>query len=138
AARAIRVDGPRVQHVETRRGETFAADWYIAALPFDRLLGLLPDQVVGSHEPFAGLRSLETSPITSVHLWFDRPVLDLPHVVLIGCTGQWVFNRGEVAAGEHYVQVVVSAARQLRGLGHEEIRRRILGELIRLFPGMER
>jgi len=134
AARALRVDGPRVRHVETRRGETFAADWYIAALPFDRLLGLLPGEVVARHEPFSGLRSLETSPITSVHLWFDRPVLDLPHVVLIDCVGQWVFNRGEAAPGEHYVQVVVSAARQFRGLGHDEVRRRIADELRRLFP----
>jgi squalene-associated FAD-dependent desaturase len=134
AARALKLDGAHVQQVETRRGEMFAADWYIAALPFDRLLALLPDGVIQSHDSFAGLRHLETSPITSVHLWFDRPVLDWPHVVLIDCIGQWVFNRGEVAPGEHYVQVVVSAARQFRGLGHDEVQRRIMEEMVRLFP----
>jgi uncharacterized protein with NAD-binding domain and iron-sulfur cluster len=45
-----------------------------------------------------------------------------------------VFNRGEVAPGEHYVQVVVSAARAFRGLGHDEVRRRLAEELARLFP----
>jgi uncharacterized protein with NAD-binding domain and iron-sulfur cluster len=58
----------------------------------------------------------------------------LPHAVLVGCVGQWVFNRGEVAPGEHYLQVVVSAARAFRGLGHDEVQRRITAELARLFP----
>src|SRR5262249_5529567 len=36
--------------------------------------------------------------------------------------------------GEHYLQVVVSAARQFRGLGHEEVQRRVVAEMGRLFP----
>src|SRR5207302_9957758 len=104
----------------------------VSAVPFDRLLALLPEKQGESY--FAGLRHLETSPITSVHLWYDRPVLDLPHVVLVGCAGQWLFNRGETAPGEHYVQVVVSAARTFRGLGHEEVQRRIVAELEQLLP----
>jgi uncharacterized protein with NAD-binding domain and iron-sulfur cluster len=47
--------------------------------------------------------------------------------------GQWLFSRG-VQDGEHYYQVVVSAARQFRGLGREEIERRVVEELRRLFP----
>ena len=95
---------------------------------------LLPEAVIDSHACFADLRRLETSPITSVHLWFDRPVMDLPHVVLVDCVGQWIFNRGEAAPGVYYLQVVVSAARQFRGLGREEVERRIVEELTRLLP----
>ena len=134
AVRALQVGGGRVLGVEMRDGEAVGADWYVAAVPFDRLLGLLPPDVIDAHPAFAGLRQLETSPITSVHLWYDRPITALPHVVLVDCLGQWLFNRGEVAPGEHYVQVVVSAARQFRGLGHEEVRRRIVEETARLFP----
>ena len=134
AARALQVVGGRVQGVELRDGEAVGADWYVAAVPFDRLLDLLPPDVIDAYPAFAGLRHLETSPITSVHLWYDRPVTALPHVVLVDCVGQWLFNRGEVAPGEHYVQVVVSAARQFRGLGHDEVRRRIVEEVARLFP----
>ena len=83
---------------------------------------------------FRNLERLESSPITSVHVWFDRPVLELPHVVLIECAGQWIFNRGETAPGEHYVQVVVSAARQLQGLGRDEVERLIVAELRLLLP----
>ena len=98
AARALHVRGDRVQGVELREGGAVGADWYVAAVPFDRLLDLLPADAADEYPAFAGLRNLETSPITSVHLWYDRPITDLPHVVLIDCVGQWVFNRGEVCA----------------------------------------
>ncbi len=129
----LEVEEGRIVAVQTRSGETLVADEYISALPFDRLLDVLPEKVVATETVFAGLRRLETSPITSVHVWFDRPVMNLPHVVLVDCVGQWIFNRGETAPGEHYLQVVVSAARQFRGLGHDEVERRIIDEMRRLF-----
>ena len=130
----ITIMDKRVQRLALRGGNSAKADWYIAAVPFDRLLNLLPAAVAEAHSYFSNLRRLETSPITSVHLWYDRPVTNLPHVVLIDCEGQWVFNRGEMRSGEHYLQVVVSAARQFRGYGHEEVQRRISAEVARLFP----
>jgi squalene-associated FAD-dependent desaturase len=134
AARRFSVTEDRVAGVEMRTGERLEADWYVSALPFDRLLDLMPPETVDAHPPLAGLKRLETSPITSVHLWYDRAVTDLPHAVLVDCVGQWVFNRGDTGSGEHYVQVVVSAARQFRGLGREEVQRRIVAEMAGLFP----
>ncbi len=124
----------RIQQLRMRDGSTVEADWFIPAVPFDRLLDLLPENVVESEPTFANLRRLEISPITSVHLWYDRPITRLPHVVLLQTLGQWLFNRGQSSPGEHYVQVVVSAAREFRGLGHEEVQRRIVEELASLFP----
>lgn len=130
----IAVAADRVERIELRDGTSLKADAFVAAVPFDRLLDMLPGEVVDAHSSFRDLRQLETSPITSVHLWHDGPILDLPHVVLIGCAGQWVFNRGEVAPGEHYIQVVVSAARQFRRLGQDEVQGLIVAEVNRLFP----
>src|SRR5262245_23728445 len=132
--RRLIVESDRVQGVELRSGERLEANWYVSAVPFDRLLEILPADLVETTPYFGNLRRLETSPITSVHLWYDRPVTELPHAVLVGCVGQWVFNRGEPAPGEHYVQVVVSASRTFRGLGHDEVRRRIAEEMASLFP----
>jgi squalene-associated FAD-dependent desaturase len=134
AVERILLDGGRAVGVELRGGEAVPADHVISAVPFDRLPRLLPGEVVLRESYFGDLDRLETSPITSVHLWYDRPVLDLPHVVLVGCLGQWLFNRGESSRGEHYVQVVVSASRACRALGHDEVRRRIVEEMARLFP----
>jgi squalene-associated FAD-dependent desaturase len=129
AVKEIELRDGRVQSLLLRSGEAMTADAYIAAVPFDRLLDLLPAELV-EREPFFGnVKRLEVSPITSVHLWCDRPIMSLPHVVLIDRLGQWVFNRSE-----HYVQVVVSAARSLRSLGNDEIQRRIVAELRSLFP----
>lgn len=135
-AKSLRMEGNRVRSVELRQGEPLHADWYVAAVPFDRLLDLLPAEVVDANPTFANLRRLETSPITSVHLWYDRPVMTWPHLVLVDCVGQWVFRRG-VEGTEHYLQVVVSAARQFRGLGHEEIKRQVVEELSRLLPAAQ-
>jgi squalene-associated FAD-dependent desaturase len=129
------IENGHVQGLQLRRDEeVLQADWYVSAVPFDRLLDLLPDSVIEEHAYFSNLRHLETSPITSVHVWYDRPVLDLPHVVLIDGIGQWVFNRGTNEAGESYLQVVVSAARQFRGLDRGEVESQVCGELARLFP----
>ena len=51
----------------------------------------------------------EHSPITGIHLWFDRPVTDLPHGTLLDRTIQWFFNKAE----GRYIQLVVSASRSL-------------------------
>jgi squalene-associated FAD-dependent desaturase len=134
--KTLQISGHHIDSLEMRQGEARQADWYISAVPFERLLDLLPEAVVAEHAYFANLKNLETSPITSVHCWFDRPILDEPHVVLVGCLGQWVFRRG-ADTEEHYLQVVVSAARELRGLGNEEVQQRVVLELRRLFPKAE-
>ena len=132
--RKLLLDGAAVSELELRDGSQVRADWYVSAVPFDRLLGLLPEGVAEVNAYFSNLRHLETSPITSVHVWYDRPVMALPHAVLVDCLGQWVFNRGETAAGEYYLQVVVSAARQFRDWTHAEVQARVTAELGRLFP----
>jgi squalene-associated FAD-dependent desaturase len=132
--RQFHIDNDRVATADLRTGEMLHANWYISSVPFDRLLDLLPEAVIGKHAYFGNLRQLQTSPITSVHCWFDRAATELPHVVLMDSVGQWVFNRGEVTPGEWYLQVVVSAARQFRGLGNDEIERRVVSELRHLFP----
>jgi squalene-associated FAD-dependent desaturase len=128
------IESQRVQAVHLRDGRTLSADLYLLAVPFDRVVEMLPAEIVAEHAVFSNLDRLKVSPITSVHCWFDRPVMNLPHVVLVDCVGQWVFNRGEVAAGEFYVQVVVSASSSLKEQGNSRVQERIVSELKRLFP----
>jgi squalene-associated FAD-dependent desaturase len=118
-----------------RDGSTINADWYILAVSFERVLDLLPESAVADPY-FAGIRNLAPSPITSVHLWFDRPVMPLPHAVIVDGLGQWAFNRGEPSSGEFYLQVVISAARAIEKLDRGDLQNRILEELGRLFPAV--
>jgi zeta-carotene desaturase len=103
----------------TVAGERRTGDYYIAALPFEKL-------------PAVGLPAppLEHSPITGVHLWFDREITTLPHATLLDRTMQWMFNK----EGGRYLQLVVSASRDLTHLSREQIVDIALGDLRLYFP----
>ena len=100
-------------------GNRIAADQYICALPFERMeaMGL-------------GVPVLSHSPITGVHLWFDRAVTTLPHATLLDRTMQWMFNKD----GGKYLQLVVSASRDLTGMLRQEIIDLALSDLRAYFP----
>jgi zeta-carotene desaturase len=100
-------------------GQRLAADHYICALPFDRL------ESVGIPAP-----PFEHSPITGVHIWFDREVTNLPHATLLDRTMQWMFNKDR----GRYLQLVVSASRDLTNLGRNEIVDIAIGDLRLYFP----
>ena len=67
-----------------RSGETVAADFVVLAVPFDRVSSFLSDSMADSVPSLSGLGSISASPITGIHLWFDRPVCPFDHVVTIG------------------------------------------------------
>jgi squalene-associated FAD-dependent desaturase len=100
-------------------GRLRAGDHYICALPFERL------EAVGLSAP-----RLEHSPITGVHLWFDREITTLPHATLLDRTMQWMFNKD----GGKYLQLVVSASRDLTNLSRAEIVDIAVGDLRLFFP----
>jgi zeta-carotene desaturase len=104
-------------------GETRRADYYVCAAPFERVSALAPCLEVD-------LSAFEHSPITGIHLWFDRAVMDLPHATLLDRTIQWVFNK---RAGK-YVLAVVSAARGLLEMSRGEVIELAVGELAEFFP----
>jgi squalene-associated FAD-dependent desaturase len=99
---------------------TYTADYYISALPFERA------EIAGLPLP----SEFEHSPITGIHLWFDRPVTDLPHATLLDRTLQWMFNKD----GGRYIQLVVSASRTLVPMDRNQILDLALRELAEFFP----
>ena len=117
AVREVAIGETGVTHLLLRDGSTLVADWYVLAVPFERVLDLLPEELVEREPYFGNIRNLTPSPITSIHLWFDRKVMKRPHAVIVDGLGQWVFNRGEVAPGEFYLQIVISASGELRAWG---------------------
>jgi len=77
---------------------------------------------------------LESSPIVSVHLLFDRPILKTPIVALLASDAHWVFDRGALTghrpeAGGQYLTVVSSGAPELLDVRGRGLVDRIAGEL---------
>jgi zeta-carotene desaturase len=107
-------------------GELHHADYFVSCLPFERLKVLMPEL------PIEWAR-FEHSPITGIHLWFDRPITDVPHATLLDRTIQWFFNKSE----GRYVQLVVSASRSLTEMPRHEIVSLAVKELAEFFPAVE-
>jgi zeta-carotene desaturase len=106
-------------------GEEYQARWYLCAVPFDRIAGLVPELQLD-------LSRYEHSPITGIHLWFDRPVTEFPHGVLLDRTIQWFFNK----ESGRYLQIVVSASRQLTGMPRGEVIGLAVRELAEFLPAV--
>lgn len=133
---ALSITEDRIASITRSDGVVDTADAYVVAVPFDVLLKLLPEEMVDRVPYFTGLRQLEVSPITAVHVWFDRPVTDLAFVAVLGRTIQWVFNqsiRSSESSGA-YLGLVVSASDEWMKLPQQEIVRLALEELRSLFP----
>jgi len=118
-------------------------DFLILALPFDAL-----DRILPNTPESAPLREqishFENSPITGIHLWFDRQISDLDHAVLLDRTIQWMFhksrlqpmrakNAATVPEGS-YIELVVSSSKTLIGKSRAEIVDLALAEVREFFP----
>jgi squalene-associated FAD-dependent desaturase len=124
AVTSIETGNGAVNAIHTGAGRT-EADFYVSSLPFERLQPLLPDLPIE-------WRAFEHSPITGIHLWFDRPVTNLPHATLLDRTIQWMFNKSE----GRYIQAVVSASRSLVEMPRNEIIDLAVRELAEFFPAI--
>jgi zeta-carotene desaturase len=119
-----RIEIERGNVARLRVGEgSHAADHYICALPFERLPGIIPELGLKTED-------WEHSPITGIHLWFDRPITALPHATLLDRTIQWMFNKSE----GRYLQLVVSASRSLIEMSRADVIALALRELAEFFP----
>jgi hydroxysqualene dehydroxylase len=99
------------------------ADAIVVAVPPGESARLL-----GEREP-----ALEDSPIVSVHLWFDRPLLDPPLAALLRSDAHWVFDRGALTGSRpvrgQYLTVVSSGVPELLDVRGRDLVERIAAQL---------
>lgn len=137
--REVVLEGDRVVALRLDDGSELRADAYISAVPQDALPALLPREYAARHEEFANLKNLQTSPITGVHFWFDRPVMQEPYLAVLDRTVQWIFNKTMLypscAGGSgQYLQLVISASHDLIAKSRQEIIELCRGELAEVLP----
>jgi zeta-carotene desaturase len=122
--------------VFTRDGE-LRSDFVVVALPFEGLAKLLPHLPPAERAAdLAGqLERHEHSPICSVHLWFDRPITNLEHAVLLDREIHWMYNQSLLQNRPgNYIELVVSATRAFAALPREAAIEQALRELAEYFP----
>jgi squalene-associated FAD-dependent desaturase len=146
---SFRAQFAEVKLLASNREEAF--DFAVLAVPFDVLSRMLP-QTTAAEPLRQTLGRFETSPITGIHLWFDRQITDLEHAVLLDRTIQWMFHKSKLLQGRvsgrpdrgqdagatggngSYVELVVSSSKTLVEKSRAEIIDLALSELREFFP----
>ncbi len=138
-------DGSQRWQLELEGG-SIETDAVLLALPFEsmqKLLPTLPPTLDGYAAKLSRkLEHFEHSPITGIHLWFDRRITGLEHAVLLDTTIQWMYNKSllqpETRANdsESYLELVVSASKSLVEKSRQEIIDLALRELAEFFPAV--
>jgi len=130
--------------VTASNGDRHHAPTLLLALPFEqtaRLLATLPETSAPRQRIEPLLSHFTHAPITTVHLWFDRPVTDLEHAALLDTRIQWMFNKTLIRRLEtadapqgQYLELVISASFSELRQTSEQILAFALVELARFFP----
>jgi squalene-associated FAD-dependent desaturase len=138
---SVRLRGRALDERQDLSEEAF--DYLILALPFDALEQVLP--AATESEPIREqISHFENSPITGIHMWFDRQISDLDHAVLLDRTIQWMFHKSRLqpirtqstngSVSGSYIELVVSSSKTLIGKSRSEIVDLALTEVREFFP----
>ena len=149
--RSIAIENGALAGVRFDEGRTETADAYVFALPHRTLSALLPETLRESEPAFRNLGKIKDAPITGVHFWFDREVMEEPFITLLDTHTQWIFNKtmlyGDASTGTdssgrdagakaatQYLQIVISASYDLISKSREEIIDLVLQEVRHALP----
>ena len=128
-------DGVRVAGVRAE-GEFIASNVVISTVPwfaFDRLWeGPVPPVLAPVARDAA---ATESSPIVTVNLWFDAPVVPGPFIGFVEGPMHWVFDKGAILGERaNHLSLVASGAGDLARLGNAEIASAAHAQLARALP----
>jgi zeta-carotene desaturase len=134
-------------------GTVHTAPQLVLALPFEqtsKLLATLPEDAPQRQAIEPSLPHFTHAPITTIHLWFDRPITTLEHAGLLDTRIQWMFNKTLIRQFEpvsvtnpcapsergQYLELVISGSFPELHQTREQILQPALDELARFFPAV--
>lgn len=120
-------------------GEVLTADAYVSAMPVDIVKLLLPTP--WQEQPyFKQLDGLEGVPVINVHLWFDRKLTDIDHLLFSRSPLLSVYADMSITCKEYadpdksMLELVLAPAKDWIGRSDEDIVAATIKELEQLFP----
>ena len=131
----VHVNEGRIDAVEVA-GERYAARTVVAAVAWyslDNLFSRAPGSLSGLLSTAARMESM---PIVTVNIWYDRTVMSEPFAGLPGRTMQWVFDK-RVMFGERasHLSLVSSGASAIAGRSNEDLIALAADEIRHSLPG---
>jgi 15-cis-phytoene desaturase len=133
------VRGFLLRGVNGAEDEIFEADLYLSAMPVDPFKVMLP-QPWRSMPFFEKLNGLEGVPVINLHLWFDRKLTDIDHLLfsrspLLSVYADMSNTCKEYANPDRsMLELVLAPAKEWISKSEEEIIAATMDELYKLFP----
>jgi 15-cis-phytoene desaturase len=133
------VKGFLLRGLDGQEDEVFTADIYVSAMPVDPLKVMLP-QPWKEMEFFQKLDGLEGVPVINLHLWFDRKLTDIDHLLfsrspLLSVYADMSNTCKEYSnADRSMLELVLAPAQDWISKSDEEIIAATMAELEKLFP----
>jgi squalene-associated FAD-dependent desaturase len=132
----VRLQGDAAPAVEAA-GQSWRPRAVVTAVPWFAFAQLFVGDATRIANIVRDASRMESSPIATVNLWFDRPVLDEPFVGLPGRAMQWVFDKRQMFGdNSSHLSVVSSGAGALVALSNEQLVTAALNELVEALPAM--
>jgi 15-cis-phytoene desaturase len=133
------VSGFRLAGLKGQQDRTVQADAYVSAMPVDPLKLLLPEP--WRELPyFSKLEGLKGVPVINIHLWFDRKLTEIDHLLFSRSELLSVYADMSNTCREYedpersMLELVFAPAKDWIGRSDADIVAATLGELERLFP----
>jgi 15-cis-phytoene desaturase len=133
------VKGFLIRGLDGEPDYTLNADIYVSAMPVDPLKVMLPEPWQKRAE-FELLQGLEGVPVINVHLWFDRKLTDIDHLLfsrspLLSVYADMSNTCKEYANPDRsMLELVLAPAKDWVSKSDEEIVAATMAELEKLFP----
>jgi 15-cis-phytoene desaturase len=134
-----RVKGFLIRGLDGAEDEFFSADLYVSAMPVDPLKALVP-QPWREMSYFQKLEGLEGVPVINLHLWFDRKLTDIDHLLFSRSPLLSVYADMSNTCKEYsdpnrsMLELVLAPAQEWIGKSEAEIVAATMKELEKLFP----
>lgn len=133
------VRGFQIRGVKGAESEILTADIYVSAMPVDPLKLMMPEPW-GKMDYFKQLEGLEGVPVINVHLWFDRKLTDIDHLLFSRSPLLSVYADMSNTCREYanpdksMLELVLAPAKDWIGKSDEDIVAATMVELEKLFP----
>ncbi|QFZ91890.2 15-cis-phytoene desaturase [Synechococcus elongatus] len=129
----------RIAGIKGQEEQLIEADAYVSALPVDPLKLLLPDPWK-TMPYFQQLDGLQGVPVINIHLWFDRKLTDIDHLLFSRSPLLSVYADMSVTCREYedpdrsMLELVFAPAKDWIGRSDEDILAATMAEIEKLFP----
>ncbi len=134
----IHIENVRVKSVTLNSGETIIPKAVISTVPYFDFPKMFSSETLEKYPSLQYSQHHTSSPIITIHLWFDTHFFDEEFVALLDSPLHWIFNKTKIYTTKHhslmYLAIVISGAEEFVSSSKEELLEMTISELRKFYP----